>query len=251
MFLRFAAGDANLYRYVFNSPTNYTDPSGNAVFPVIPIIIGGIVAPFIGDALWSPVQTPETCNDISPGLPWYLRIPAEVALGAGIGAAPNLARGLGRSIAQQLPQLLDDVARGVGSIGDDVGRALAGSGDELIPALPGGGRLPAGAIDDLNPAALLRSQGNPGGAGASIGGTPTPGNLVGSLDDINPVERGMVQELLEKGRNVEIVPRSNVKTPDFRIDGVPTELKTLTGEGRNTLKNAIQKAAEQGRADPG
>ncbi|MGD1932722.1 MAG: RHS repeat-associated core domain-containing protein [Leptolyngbyaceae cyanobacterium] len=26
--LGFDAGDANLYRYVFNSPTNYTDPSG-------------------------------------------------------------------------------------------------------------------------------------------------------------------------------------------------------------------------------
>ncbi|NJM99049.1 MAG: hypothetical protein HC800_19590 [Phormidesmis sp. RL_2_1] len=27
--LGFGAGDANVYRYVFNSPTNYTDPSGN------------------------------------------------------------------------------------------------------------------------------------------------------------------------------------------------------------------------------
>nr|WP_250565371.1 hypothetical protein [Adonisia turfae] len=26
----FNAGDANLYRCVFNSPTNYTDPSGEA-----------------------------------------------------------------------------------------------------------------------------------------------------------------------------------------------------------------------------
>lgn len=26
--LGFGAGDENIYRYVFNSPTNYTDPSG-------------------------------------------------------------------------------------------------------------------------------------------------------------------------------------------------------------------------------
>lgn len=31
--LGFRAGDANLYRYVFNSPTNYTDPSGQEHFP--------------------------------------------------------------------------------------------------------------------------------------------------------------------------------------------------------------------------
>ncbi|MEL6402578.1 MAG: RHS repeat-associated core domain-containing protein, partial [Cyanobacteria bacterium J06626_4] len=160
----FDAGDANLYRDVFNSPTNYTDPSGNAAFPVIPIIVAGIVTPFVADTLWSPVQTPETCNDINPGLPWYLRIPAEAALGAGIGAAPGIARGVGGSIARQLPSILDDIARGAGSIGDDIGRALAGSGDELVPALPGGGRLPTGVADDLNPAAPLRSQGNAGGA---------------------------------------------------------------------------------------
>ncbi|MBE9141447.1 hypothetical protein IQ254_30375 [Nodosilinea sp. LEGE 07088] len=95
--------------------------------------------------------------------------------GIGVGAAPGLARGLGGSLARQLPQLLDDVARGAGSIGDDLGRALAGSGDELVPALPGGGRFPAGAADDFNPAAPLRSQGN--------SGSGTGGNFPGLYDD--------------------------------------------------------------------
>jgi RHS repeat-associated protein len=36
----FAGGDTNLYRYVFNSPTNYTDPSGN--FPVVPLVNFGV-----------------------------------------------------------------------------------------------------------------------------------------------------------------------------------------------------------------
>ncbi|MEM4218418.1 MAG: hypothetical protein QXZ09_10400 [Candidatus Methanomethylicaceae archaeon] len=35
--LSFAAGDANLYRYVFNTPTVFTDPSGQAIF--IPLVI--------------------------------------------------------------------------------------------------------------------------------------------------------------------------------------------------------------------
>ncbi|NEZ56031.1 RHS repeat protein [Adonisia turfae] len=41
--LGFNAGDANLYRYVFNSPTNYTDPSGEAAFAPL-IFVGGVKA---------------------------------------------------------------------------------------------------------------------------------------------------------------------------------------------------------------
>ena len=156
--LGFAAGDANLYRYVFNSPTNYTDPSGEIAFA--PVVIGVIV---IGAAVNlvvppPPVQAPTDCDDFYDDEYFWQRLGAGLA----VGAAPGIARGLGRSIAQQLPQLLDDFARGVGSIGDDIGRTLAGSGDELVPVLPRGGRFPTGAVDDFNPAAPLRSQGNPG-----------------------------------------------------------------------------------------
>nr|WP_250566064.1 RHS repeat-associated core domain-containing protein [Adonisia turfae] len=41
--LGFDAGDANLYRYVFNGPTNYTDPSGEAAFAPL-IFVGGVKA---------------------------------------------------------------------------------------------------------------------------------------------------------------------------------------------------------------
>jgi uncharacterized protein RhaS with RHS repeats len=37
--LGFGAGDENLYRYVFNSPTNFTDPSGEAV-PALLVLVG-------------------------------------------------------------------------------------------------------------------------------------------------------------------------------------------------------------------
>ena len=60
----------------------------------------------------------------------------------------------------------------------------------------------------------------------------------------------MVDDLLAPGRNVEIVPRSNiqgVQTPDFKINGVPTELKTLTGTSLNTPVTRTQDAFNQGK----
>lgn len=58
----------------------------------------------------------------------------------------------------------------------------------------------------------------------------------------------MVQELIDQGKNVTVVPRATHKTADFIIDGVTTELKTLTQAGTNTLKNSIEKAAQQGQS---
>ena len=68
------------------------------------------------------------------------------------------------------------------------------------------------------------------------------GPLVGLL----PQEMAMARELIQQGHKVEAIPRAIGKTADFVIDGVVTELKTLTGVGPNTLKNAIQTAAKQG-----
>ena len=126
----------------------------------MPVVVGVIAIGAVVNLLVPPppVQAPTDCDDFYDDEYFWQRLGAGLA----VGAAPGLAPGLGRSITQQLPQFLDDVARGAGSIGDDIGRALAGSGDDLVPALPGGGRLPTGAVDDLNPAAPLRSQGNPG-----------------------------------------------------------------------------------------
>ncbi|MBD3557542.1 hypothetical protein H6S82_01495, partial [Planktothrix sp. FACHB-1355] len=73
------------------------------------------------------------------------------------------------------------------------------------------------------------------------------GILSGSLNGLTQAERSMVSELLAQGKNVSIVPRSAIKTPDFLVNGVSTELKTLTSAGTNTLKNAIQKATKQGQ----
>ncbi|NEQ42439.1 MAG: hypothetical protein F6K00_02305 [Leptolyngbya sp. SIOISBB] len=41
--MSFDAGDANLYRYVFNSPTNYTDPTGEFAQVAVHVIAAGAI----------------------------------------------------------------------------------------------------------------------------------------------------------------------------------------------------------------
>jgi hypothetical protein len=41
------------------------------------------------------------------------------------------------------------------------------------------------------------------------------------------------------------IPRGPGKTPDFIVDGVKTELKTVTGTAPTSVKNAIEAAADQ------
>ena len=59
--LGFDAGDANIYRYVFNSPTNSTDPSGNIAIPLI--IGGGLFAVTVAAAWWA--QNQDDVNDLA------------------------------------------------------------------------------------------------------------------------------------------------------------------------------------------
>ena len=79
--------------------------------------------------------------------------------------------------------------------------------------------------------------------------TPTRENLTGSLDKLTADERKVVEGLLASGKNVEIIPRSSVqgiKTPDFFVDGVKTELKTLNGTSLNTPVKRITEGFNQG-----
>lgn len=45
--------------------------------------------------------------------------------------------------------------------------------------------------------------------------------------------------------NVEFIPRSNHKTPDFLIDGLKWELKSPTGSGRHNIRHQLQGAVQQ------
>ncbi|NOT71315.1 MAG: hypothetical protein HOP09_08580 [Hyphomicrobium sp.] len=61
---------------------------------------------------------------------------------------------------------------------------------------------------------------------------PGVGKITGRLDELKPAERRFVEELKDLGHDVEIIPRGAGKTPDFGINGVVHELKTVS-----TLKN--------------
>lgn len=81
------------------------------------------------------------------------------------------------------------------------------------------------------------------------GGSGVRGKLTGSLDGLKPDERTVISEWLDTGYDVEIIPRSNsqgVKTPDFYVNGVKTELKTLNGNSLNTPLTRIQEGFGQG-----
>ena len=57
-----------------------------------------------------------------------------------------------------------------------------------------------------------------------------------------------VQLLLDKGYDIELIPPSQIKNlpmPDIMMQGVPWEIKSPNGNGKNTLKHIIQKAKHQ------
>ena len=92
-------------------------------------------------------------------------------------------------------------------------------------------------------------QGFEEGISGDEGTSSTVGKLTGSLDGLTSAERKVVNDLLSQGKNVEIIPRSNVQgvsTPDFIINGVKTELKTLNGTSLNTPVTRITDAFKQG-----
>jgi len=84
--------------------------------------------------------------------------------------------------------------------------------------------------------------------------TPTtrPGGTVsGSMNGLTGAERRVANDLVGRGNRVEIIPRDpNAidKTPDFRINGVRTELKTLenanTGTGMKRIQQGFAQNAE-------
>lgn len=82
----FNAGDTNIYRYVGNSPTNFTDPSGEVAF--VPIAVGVVVSYAIGQAFApDPAQAPMSRCDNHPTPPNQELTRATIELG--VGAAPT------------------------------------------------------------------------------------------------------------------------------------------------------------------
>jgi RHS repeat-associated protein len=86
----FGAGDGNLTRYVFNSPTNFTDPSGKIV-PVLVLVALGVIAA----EAFAPnnAEAPTSRCDHNPTPPERELQRATIELT--VGAAPGAIRSLG------------------------------------------------------------------------------------------------------------------------------------------------------------
>jgi hypothetical protein len=125
----FGAGDSNLYRYVGNSPTNFTDPSGNFAIPwVASAIFSTAVTGLAVLAAPDPVQTPTTPCDIDPTDNSGKRMAIEIVTSLGVGIASTLFR-------RAMNSVLDDLLKS---------NRLAGSLDNS----PGTGGV---GLDHVNP----------------------------------------------------------------------------------------------------
>ncbi|KJD46811.1 hypothetical protein [Paenibacillus terrae] len=91
----------------------------------------------------------------------------------------------------------------------------------------------------------------PGTKGAG-NAKPTKGEFVGNINELKPAEKKVANDLIEEGRKVERIPESTIhgeKTPDFKVDGVLTELKSLQNPNVNTgvgrIKDGFKQHAEK------
>lgn len=74
------------------------------------------------------------------------------------------------------------------------------------------------------------------------------GTLTQNNVHLNAHEYQTVKLLLNNGFDVELIPPSKIKglrMPDIMMQGVAWEMKSPEGNGKNTLKNAIQNASHQ------
>jgi RHS repeat-associated protein len=101
----FGAGDSNLYRYVGNSPTNFTDPSGNFAIPWVAAVAATTLIPMtIAGALFpDPAQTPTNPCDIDPTDNSGKRLAVELVTSLGVGVLSTLFK-------RSLMSAIDDLA---------------------------------------------------------------------------------------------------------------------------------------------
>jgi RHS repeat-associated protein len=113
----FGAGDTNLYRYVFNSATNYTDPSGK----IVPLLVG---------------------------LAWAAGVVASAAVtGAAVGGVYGFARGAAGSIdSDRRNGILSWESVGSAYIHGLIGAGNGAVGGAVAGAVVAGGGLIAGAV---------------------------------------------------------------------------------------------------------
>lgn len=74
------------------------------------------------------------------------------------------------------------------------------------------------------------------------------GILIQNKVHLKEHEYKTVKLLLENGYDIELIPPSAIKglrMPDIMMIGVPWEIKSPEGNGKNTIKNTVQNASHQ------
>ena len=74
------------------------------------------------------------------------------------------------------------------------------------------------------------------------------GNLKTNGVHLAEHEYATIKLLLSLGYDIELIPTSQVKgmrTPDISINGVLWEIKSPTGNSKNTIKHTLQNASHQ------
>lgn len=118
---------------------------------------------------------------------------------------------------------------------------------------------PGKIFRDLARALARRSPGPPRRNGQPRGGkanhhrihseTYGTGSITGAERDwgeLTPAESAFARDLAQRGFHVRIIPRRRDKrTPDFLVDGVTIELKTLQSFGRRTLEKRLKDSLPQ------
>jgi RHS repeat-associated protein len=103
----FGAGDSNLYRYVGNSATNFTDPTGNFGIGFYGGIAAGVLIPMTIAGAWfpNPAQTPTNRCDIDPTDNSGKRAVVEIVASLGLGIGTTLARKALSSLADNIGKI--------------------------------------------------------------------------------------------------------------------------------------------------
>ncbi len=255
----------NRYCYVQGNPLSYIDPFGlspqsgwsllgHSILMLVGIFPGAGAVPDLINCVWYGIEGNGTESVLS-----FLSAFCEIGNLVGAGKmAKNLSPMLKKLVymtGKAANLALSGINATISSINlynQTTGKPYEGNAFTnsavLVLSLIMGGLTVKGLINIRALRGLDDATPTVGGkTGGVKGGTVPKGTLTGKLDGLTADERGMVEDLLSSGKNVEIIPRSDTgKTPDFFVDGVKTELKTLNGSSLNTPVTRIEDGFEQG-----
>ena len=96
----------------------------------------------------------------------------------------------------------------------------------------------------LDSQATLPKAGDPNFIGPTL---PSDlGGVFGNIHKLTPAEKQVARDLASRGNTVEVVYRNPPhNTPDFRVNGIPTELKTIANPNVNTAVTRIKEGFGQ------